>query len=297
MKTPQKLHLPEGDLMAFEESILRDQEPSANYQKVDVPGISQGRQSRVTVLEFKLSQGAEAVVWKRMGVGKGLTEQEAELLHDRLRKYRRSLRDLGWNIPKLFHTHTVQVGSEWQIYSYEQFIPGGDADFAVRDALEPNYRKWQLLRAAIETLGEYPERLLKPRVLCDREVTALPHGLDLKLANLVSDGSIVYFVDLFGPKELTSAGDWLSYTPKLDGLPQENLLAVTATREGAILRLFRLAEKSWIESGSAQKDAIRSELESVLTQSGIPQRERDFILIEIDNEYPWLDELYAESAV
>lgn len=283
--------------MAFEESILHDQEPSANYQRLDAPGISQGRQSRVTVLEFKLAGGNEAVIWKRMGVGKGLNMEEVELLHDRLRKYRRSLRNLGWNVPKIFHSHVICVGDEWQIYSYEQFIPGGDADFAVRSSTEPNYRKWQLLRAAIETLGEYPSDSLSRKVLCGREVTMLPHGLDLKLANLVSDGSIVYFVDLFGPKELRDDGTWLSFTSKLDGLPEENLLAVTASREGAILRLFRLAEKSWVDSGSLREDVIREDFEAVLRQSGILQNERDFILSEISQGYPWLNELYSETAV
>src|SRR4051812_41384411 len=191
------LPMTEGDLVAFEESILRTQEPAANFAAVSATGISQGRQSRVTVLEFKLSSGAEKIVWKRMGVGKGLTASEATLLHDELRKYRRSLRNFGWNVPKLFHTHTVQVGGEWQIYSYEQYIPGGDADFAVRDATEPNFRKWQLIRAAVETLGEYPADALSRRTVCGREVTMLPHGLDLKLANLVNDGLMLYFVDLF----------------------------------------------------------------------------------------------------
>lgn len=283
--------------MALEESILRSKEPAAHFETVHAPGISQGRQSRVSVLEFKLSAGPELIVWKRMGVGKCLTEDEADLLHGRLRTYRRELRNFGWNVPKLFHTHTVQVGNEWQIYSYEQYIPGGDADFAVRDTTEPNFRKWQLMRAAIETLGEYSPGALTRKQVFGQNVTALPHGLDLKLANLVNDGLVVYFVDIFGPKELTDDGHWLTYSSKLESLPEENLIAVCATREGAILRLFRLAEKSWIESGSSSRDVIRAEFEIVLKQSGIPTEERDFILSEVNREYPWLDRLYSEAAI
>lgn len=283
--------------MVFEESILRGREPSANFETVDVSGISQGRQSRVTVLRFKLSAGTELIVWKRMGAEKGLTEEEAELLHGRLRKYRRELRKFGWNVPKLFHTHTVQVKSEWQIYSYEQYIPGGDADFAVREPTEPNFRKWQLLRAAIETLGEYPQEALSRNTLLDKEVTLLPHGLDLKLANLVNDGLMVYFVDIFGPKELAENGSWLTYNRKLDSLPHDNLRAVCATREGAILRLFRLAEQSWIESRSLDRRSIRSELGVVLDQSGIPSGESSFILDEVGHNYPWLNELYTERSI
>lgn len=283
--------------MALEDSILRDHEPSATFETVNAPGISLGRQSRVSVLQFKLSSGTELVVWKRMGVDKGLTETEAESLHSRLRTYRRQLRNAGWNVPKLFHTHVAQVGTEWQIYSYEQYIVGGDADFAVRDPAEPNFRKWQLLRAAIETLGEYPADVLSRRSLLDREVTCLPHGLDLKLANLVNSGLVVYFVDIFGPKELSDDGSWLTYNPKLDNLPEESLLAVCATREGAILRLFRLAEQSWIESGSLSKESIRGELRVVLTQSNIPRDECQFILGEVHKEYPWLDRIYSETAV
>ena len=283
--------------MELEGAILRDHEPSAIFETVDAPGMSQGRQSRVSVLQFKLSRGAELIVWKRMGVGKGLTEGEAEALHSRLRPYRRQLRNFGWNVPKLFHTHVAQVDAEWQIYSYEQYIPGGDAEFAVRDSAEPNFRKWQLLRAAIETLGEYPSDKLVPRSLLGQNITCLPHGLDLKLANLVSDGLVVYFVDIFGTKELSDDGRWLTYNRKLDSLPEDNLLAVCATREGAILRLFRLAEKSWIESGSLRKESIRAELQIVLSQSNIPKGECDFIMNEVSLGYPWLDMLYSETAI
>src|SRR5438477_8378655 len=108
MATQSTTNLSERDLMSLEEAILKDHEPTAHYEPIDVPGISQGRQSRVSVLRFKLARGDELIIWKRMGVGKGLTRAEALTLHNHLRTYRRELRTFGWNVPKLFHTHTVQ---------------------------------------------------------------------------------------------------------------------------------------------------------------------------------------------
>lgn len=285
------------DRNLVEERILSRDERTATYAVVERPGISQGRQSRVQVLEFNFATRSELILWKHMGVGKGLTEKEAKRFHKRLRTYRRSLRDHGWNIPKLYHTSVSRVGSDWLIFSYEQFISGGDGDHVVRDGSVPNYRKWFLLRTVVETLAEYPPASLKRKVLLGRKLTMLPHGLDLKLANLVASDGQIWFVDLFGPKELKGSGGWLTYSRKIDSLAPDKLTAVCASREGLILRLFRLAEPSWISSGSISLDSLRVNFEDVLEQSGIPQREIRFIMDEVSRGYPWLDELYSESRV
>lgn len=99
--------------------LLEQVESLAEKEPITVVGISDGRQSRVTVLRFKFPQSEQLIMWERMGVGKGLSEAEASVVLERLRPYRRSLRDYGWNIPKLFHTHVAHVDKEWQIYSYE----------------------------------------------------------------------------------------------------------------------------------------------------------------------------------
>ncbi len=283
----------------MEYKLLREAEPKADLVAYAPPGISDGRQSLVTVLKFKFASAEELIMWKRMGAGKKLTKAEAEAFHSRLRPYRRSLRKAGWNIPKLFHTYVVKVKKEWQIFSYEQFIPGGDAEHKIKDTLVPNYHKWFLLRTPIETLAEYDPLLLHRQNICGREVTALPHGLDLKLANIIGgEGEDqVWFVDLFGPKELDDKNNWVSYNEKLDSLPEENLRAVSASREGAILRLFRLAEKSWVKSQSISEEALHSNFRDVLEQSGIPEHEIMFILSEIEAGYPWLDKIYQETLV
>lgn len=283
----------------FEQEILRRDEFAAHYEVVrDLPDISEGRQSRVSVLRFKIGgESTEMVVWKRMGVGKRLTKSEAQFLHARLRTYRRSLRTSGWNIPKLFHTHVAKVDTEWQVLSFEQFIPGGDADHMIRKANVPNYRKWFLVRTAIETLAEYEPNLVRRTDLEGHKMTLLPHGIDLKLANLVNDDGQVWLVDLFGPKELGEDGAWSAYNAKLDHLSEERLKAVTATREGSVLRLFRLAEESWLASGSIQKEVLRDNFEDVLEQSGIADREASFIMEQIRSDYPWLDKIYSEELV
>lgn len=280
-----------------EDQALKSDEPQAVYKPLDVVGISQGRQSRVDVLEFPTVGGERSfVVWKRMGVGKGLTEAEAAEMHLHLRPYRRSLRNAGWNIPKLFQTRVLDAVSEHQVVSFESYVPGGDGEHLVADPTQPNYRKWYLLRSTLETLAEYPGELKREKV-AGHIVTCLPHGLDLKLANLVMDpDNVLYFVDLFGPKELED-GQWIIYNTKLEGIDPEALRAVCATREGAILRLYRLAEETWKQSGSIEVDELRESLPSLLEQSGIVDHEADFIVAEIQQGYPWLNELYREHAV
>jgi hypothetical protein len=278
--------------------LLKFDEPQAEYQKLDAQGISVGRQSRVEVLEFPLNGADSRVVWKRMGVKKGLSESEANSLHDRLRPYRRSLRNSGWNIPKLFQTRVIESGDEYQVVSFESYIPGGDGEYLAQDPLQPNFKKWFLLRSVLETLAEYDKETLTTQKVAGQVVTVMPHGLDLKLANLVvSPDNILYFVDLFGPKELTPELEWLTYTGKLESIAPENLKAVCATRQGAILRLYRLAEQTWVSSGSIAKDELRDGLPGVLAQSGLPDHEIAFIVSEVTQDYPWLDDVYAEVAI
>ena len=64
-----------------------------------------------------------------------------------------------------------------------------------------------------------------------------------------------------------------------------------------MLRLIRLAESGWLRSGSIAKDPFRAELEDILDQSDVRPRERDFILSEVDQEYPWLSSLYPSESV
>lgn len=63
---------------------LKDHDPTITYRIADVEGISQGRQSRVSVLEYERGGEIFNVLWKRMGAGKGLTGTEAGEFRQRL---------------------------------------------------------------------------------------------------------------------------------------------------------------------------------------------------------------------
>ena len=62
--------------------LLREHEPGVSFRVVDAAsaGLSQGRQSRVSVLEYVRKGATHQVLWKRMGAGKGLTADEATAL-------------------------------------------------------------------------------------------------------------------------------------------------------------------------------------------------------------------------
>lgn len=278
--------------------ILKQHEPLVDFKVVPYQGISEGRQSKVSVLEYQVERQPRRVLWKRMGAGKGLAPELAADLHYHLRPYRTNLEQYGWNIPIIFYTQPVALEQESQIFSYEELITGGDGEFMVANREEPNFRKWYLLRTVVETLAGYPPIALKRQSVAGQTVTRLPHGLDLKLANLVlNEAGKLYFVDLFGPKELTVDGRWLSYTEKLETLPQENLLAVTATREGALLRFYRLAEKLWQERCGMDIAVLRQGFREMLRATALPETELHFIIRQLENNFPWLDEIYSERQV
>lgn len=278
-------------------SILKTFESRANFRVVEVPGISEGRQSRVSVLEYEAKGVKKQVMWKRMGVGKGITHDEAQVLERHLYPYREGLRRFGWNVPEIYHSQVVQVGQEYQIFSYDQFISGGDAEQMVIDPDEPNFKKWHLLREIVRQLCRYPDSATTRVSIEGEELTALPHGLDLKLANVVVAEDGTYFVDFFGPKEIDRNGNWATYSPKLDSLSPEQLRGVTATREGAFLRLHRLLERKWSSVGSIGAEELRQKSEELIKYSMLPEREKSFILAEIEKGYQWLDRIYTERAV
>lgn len=280
-----------------EVSAVFADEPTSAYVQLDPLGISSGRQSTVNVLQFQSQR--QPVVVKRMGVGKNLTLDEANLFLERLRPYRWELRRSGWNVPKLFQTRVDVVDGEATILSYEEFVSGGDGQYSSESPEVPNYRKWFTIRSAVEILANYEKSTLDRKLVSGKQVTCLPHGLDLKLANLVvgeSDNRL-YFIDLFGPKELRSDGEWLTYSTKIDSVLPEDLKAVTATREGAILRMLRLAEESWVRSGSIDSSSFRQQIPSLLRQSQVPEIEAEFISNELKEGYPWLRQLYREDEI
>ena len=282
---------------AEELSILKNYEPLAELKVVDSVGISEGRQSRVSILEYGTSELKKRVIWKRMGVGKNLNREEAQMLEQRLWPYRQSLALFNWQVPEIYHSQVVQIENEYQIFSYDQYISGGDAEHMILNPNEPNFRKWYLLRKVLEHMSDYPIDQTKKITASNKELTLLPHGLDLKLANIVLADNKMYFVDFFGPKELTADGQWKTYSPKLDELAPPNLMAVTATREGAFLRLYRLLEKNWTETADIPKDVLREKLYELLNLGSLPKKECELIISEISNDYPWLDSIYKEQQV
>lgn len=279
-------------------AILKNQEPLIDFKVVPNRGISEGRQSKVSILEYEINGQPRQVLWKRMAAGKRLSLEEAADLHGRITPYKKELETYGWTIPILYYTKPIEIENEAQIFSYEELITGGDGEFMVANKEEPNFKKWFIIRSVLKTLANYPEQSLHRTMIAGQNVSLLPHGLDLKLANLVlNEQGKLYFVDLFVPKELTQDGRWLSYTPKLDSLPEENLMAVTATREGAILRFYRLAEQLWSQNCDMESETIRIGFREILDALNLPESEKKFINSQLDSNFSWLDKIYSEQQV
>jgi|GEM_PF-1223672 len=285
---------------AEELQFLKEHEPYLDFRIVSAEEVdlSRGRQSRVSVLEYDHGGETYSVLWKRMAYEKGLTEEEALKFESRINPYRQSLIHSRWNIPKVFFTKVCDMPDENQIFSYEQFIMGGDGEKLLADETQPNFKKWFLIKEIARTLYNYPASDLERTNIDGVKLSRLSHGLDLKLANVVLEEKTndLYFVDLFGPKELDGLGKWLTYSSKLDTLSEDKLLAVCATREGALLRCWRLAENTWV-NGYQSPEKLRAEFLIHLVEVGIANQEYQFIKNEIENGYPWLDSIYQEKQI
>jgi len=279
-------------------SLLGEHEPGVQFRPVRNVAMTPGRQSRVSVLEYDRQGTTYRVVWKRMGADKRLDLDEAKAMRERLSPYRTSLESSGWHVPKLFFSEVEKLNNEFQVFSYEEFIPGGDAEHMIADPTEPNFRKWYVIEKVLRLLYSYPGDQLTNVSLLGRDLTLLPHGLDLKLANLVLEPSDnqLYFVDLFGPKELTPDGGWRIYSPKLDSLPPDNLRVVTATREGAILRFWRLARKTW-EPVRERRPLLLDDFLDRLAVCDPTSEELGVIREDLTSNFAWLNTIYSERKV
>lgn len=289
------------DLTEAEERFAAKREPGTgtNLRFVNAKGISQGRQSRVSVLAYGRGKRERRVIWKRMGAGKGLSWDEAEVMWSRLARYREKLMGAGWRVPKLLYSSVVPISAEEvQIFSYEGYIYGGDAEVMLKDAKQPNFRKWYFVDQVLKTLYSYPPDSLKREEVAGREVSLLPDGLDLKAANFVLEEGTddLFFIDLFGPKELDDEGQWWVYSPKIDPLPPENLRAVCATREGSLLRFWRLARRLWKPDKDERVEISEEFLEHVAAIEPPPE-ELALIREEIENGCPWMEQLYEERQI
>ena len=278
-------------------SILKEHE-SIRFNEIKPNFLSEGRQSRVSLLEYESKNQKNKVIWKRMGANKKLTDQEAGLIKAELLPYKNSLRQYGWSTPNIYHLQIVDTGDEHQIFSYEEPVGRGDGEKIIGDSKEPNFKKWFIIRSVCEQLANYPANSLRRKSILGKKLTQLPHGLDLKLANVVStDDRGLFFVDLFGPKLLNEKGSWRFYSDKLDTLKEEKLLAVCASREGSLLRFLRLTEWQWQKAGNYPPGAVRNGIMEIIKNSNLKVEENDFILSQIKDNYSWLDQIYKENQV
>ena len=147
----------------------------------------------------------------------------------------------------------------------------------------------------MQKLVNYPQNSLHKRTLVGKNLTILPHGMDLKPANIVlNENNLLYLVDLFGTKELNEKGGWRIYSRKLDRLDPDRLLALCATREGIILRFYRLAEVEWTKIPGINKEELRAGFLSLLASLQLPKNEKEFIIEDVRTGFQWSDMAYSK---
>lgn len=236
--------------------------------------IAQGKQSTVFVIQ---------VAVKQIGIDKGLSSQEAQYLVAQLYYYRRVLTQRGWRLPELYLTRTKKYENETRLTIYEQYIPG------------PSLTSIIAQQGMLQAIGHMASLL---KLIYTDHATAMRHGstllhrldygVDLKPDNVLLNKATnqLYLIDTFAPKTIRKDGSWHCYLKKLDNLSPNKLMIVTATREGILLRLLRLAG---VRQGTREYFAVLRLLCSLNTMS---QSEYQFITSEISRNYTFLDSIY-----
>ncbi|KKR70581.1 MAG: hypothetical protein UU13_C0003G0025 [Candidatus Nomurabacteria bacterium GW2011_GWB1_40_7] len=297
MKQEYKLHvqLERNDIREEEKLAFIKNNPGINFE---IPPMifSEGRQSRVSALEIIKDNAATRVVWKRCGVKKQLTIKEAKSLCLRLLPYREILKKYGWDVPNIFYSEAISIKDENVIFSYEELVNAADAERMFKDPETARFEKLAVIQKIIYTLTNEAHQNLEQKIYFGQSFSQLPYGIDLKLANLILDtNGNLYFVDFFGPKELDENYNWKIYNPKLDYLPQENLALVCATREGCILRMLKLA---LLHIQNIEEIAIYiNHFKEIIIYSSLPKKEKEFILNELEKDFPLLKRVYEEQKV
>src|SRR3989344_3485377 len=124
MKQEYKLHvqLERNDIREEEKLAFIKNNPGINFELPPMI-FGEGRQSRVSALEIIKDNAATRVVWKRCGVEKQLTIEEAKSLCLRLLHYREILKKYGWDVPKIIYTLTNEAHQnlEQKIYFGQSF--------------------------------------------------------------------------------------------------------------------------------------------------------------------------------
>ncbi|WP_189594830.1 hypothetical protein [Nocardia cerradoensis] len=232
-----------------------------------------------------------------MAAGKGLTAYEARTQYSLLLEYRKQLGRLGWRTPTLLHLSVTDAPTGSYINAIEEYISGLDAETAFRTMDTSDAHKWDIVEHVVAETSRH--RVFRSRAsIGNARLGTLPCGIDLKPSNLVFDGigKQLYLVDTFAP-QIFSSGNVVGYTPKITPFTPEMLLAVCGTREGTLLRFWRLLESQWLATSRSDSDSRRERFNNTLIQYGLPLQERQFIVDQINGGYPWLDLVYASYGV
>lgn len=251
----------------------------------ELPAALQGSQSVVSVR----GQRGTARVLKRAALGRKLTFQEAQLAVENLKIYRDELRVNGWTLPADSKARIVGGGKAIEVWIIERYVPGTDlAALPFREAVTS-----KAFTQVVNTIASSECRSSFIAFDGAPELSVMSYGVDLKPTNIIvhSQTGDGYLVDTFPPLNFTQRGTFAFYTPKLHKFTSDMLLAVCATREGSLLRFWRLLERRWNLDAESKRES-REIFRETLTSADLSRREIEVILDQIAREYPLLDFYY-----
>lgn len=253
-------------------------ESQCNCANVSLTPLSSGGQSSVYIAQSKKNQ---KYVAKFTGRGKNLTEEEVILLVKNTLIYRSDLRKAHWVIPTLYNIHTHKDRSGYYIVTYEKYVDGKSLyEIPPKDLLSSTI-------SLIETIAWSSARKV---FIKDSPFNQLSVGVDLKPANVIASKAHTVLVDTFAPKNITKQGKWGIYLKKIDSLDQDDLMIVTGTIEGAILRYARL-----LECVTDDETVKRMLIAAMETSDMLSKESRVFLLRETTSGYPLLGKVYSAT--
>ncbi len=244
-------------------------------------------QNKMSSHQNPIAHGLHSIVYKtymiekHIGRNKRLTLSEALRLKHQLFVYQHILRQQGWHIPECYLLEVNVTKDKVELRLLEQYIEGP----TVTEVLKLHGTSYAL-KKIIPTLYVLTMQPTVPYDYGKYRLQRLAYGVDLKPDNIILySKKTPFLVDTFAPKLLTITGNWRYYSSQFETLAAQELLVVTATREGVILRLLRLLGI----------DRHSLSVSRAFLQAGLSSREIAFLKKEITMGYPLLNIIYGKN--
>ena len=228
------------------------------------------------------------ILLKRLGIGRGLTLDEAKFLRLNFEEYYSILGSLPIRKAELYSSHVVETSGEAQLWSLEGYISGESLDHMWRTPRLGLEYKFEVFGSILNRLSEFDESQ-EFLSLCGYRLPILMVGADIKPVNIVIElDGIPSLVDFYPPLKIND-GLIDGYSSRSYVFEEFKLIAVCATRVGIVLRLIWLLLDS---SADLSSTYFKRKFVQAVNLSNLSEADKAILNYEIWCDFNLLKYLY-----